>query len=237
MKSPVAEFEPVRLLVHRTGEAEPLQDLLRFLELTGRFRVDVGRTVRPGAHQVVLGLGSRAPEEQELDSLEQHLRAGGGLVLAGRALAAWNQSPRLAALLGWAPGELAPASELRLQPVPGGPISERLGPELRLHDRLFLGDPPPDDSTPLLTVPWHYAERVTAFPRRVGAGRYVYCGVGVEPATWTAPAFHSLLYRCLRVAAGLQPAPPLGVGLYGFGGSAHLVAQVARKLAREGGRS
>ena len=230
MKSPVAEFEPVRLLVHRTGEAEPLHDLLRFLELTGRFRVDVGRTVRPGAHQVVLGLGSRAPEEQELDSLEQHLRAGGGLVLAGRALAAWNQSPRLAALLGWAPGELAPASELRLQPVAGGPISERLGPELRLHDRLFLGDPPPDDSTPLLTVPWHYAERVTAFSRRVGAGRYVYCGVGVEPATWTAPAFHSILYRCLRVAAGLQPAPPLGVGLYGFGAIAREHAQAAQTV-------
>ena len=136
----MAEFEPVRLLVWRTADGEPLEGLLRFLEATGRFRVEVGGRLRRGAHQVVLGVGRRAPEDAETAALEDHLQAGGGLLLAGSAVAGWLESRRLNALLGWAPSEAAPASELRLQPTPGGPISERLGEEIRLHDRIFLGD-------------------------------------------------------------------------------------------------
>ena len=64
------------------------------------------------------------------------MRRGGGLVLAGRALAAWSRSARFTALAGWSPGELGPAGELRLQPAQGGPISDRLGPELHLRDRI-----------------------------------------------------------------------------------------------------
>jgi predicted dehydrogenase len=223
----VAEFEPVRLLVWRTVDGEPLEGLLRFLEATGRFRVEVGGRLRRGAHQVVLGVGRRAPEDAETAALEDHLQAGGGLLLAGSAVAGWLESRRLNALLGWAPGEAAPASELRLQPAPGGPISERLGEEIRLHDRIFLGDPPPADATPLLSVPWHFADRVAAFSRPAGAGRFVVCGLGSEPATWANPVYHRLLQRCLRVAAGLQPSPPLGVGLYGFGAIAREHAEAA----------
>ena len=223
----MAEFEPVRLLVWRTADGEPLEGLLRFLEATGRFRVEVGGRLRRGAHQVVLGVGRRAPEDAETAALEDHLQAGGGLLLAGSAVAGWLESRRLNALLGWAPGEAAPASELRLQPTPGGPISERLGEEIRLHDRIFLGDPPPADATPLLSVPWHFADRVAAFSRPAGAGRFVVCGLGSEPATWANPVYHRLLQRCLRVAAGLHPSPPLGVGLYGFGAIAREHAEAA----------
>jgi predicted dehydrogenase len=226
----VAEFEPVRLLVFPTGDGEPLEGLLRFLEVTGRFRVDVGGRLRRGAHQVVLGVGLRPPEDAEVEALEDHLRAGGGLLLAGRAVAGWPANPRLARLLGWAPGEPGPASELRLQPTPDGPLSDRLGEELRLHDRIFLGEPPPADATPLLSVPWHFTDRVAAFSRAAGAGRYVVCGLGSEVATWMEPVYHRLLHRCLRVAAGLQPAPPLGVGLYGFGAIAREHADAARSV-------
>jgi predicted dehydrogenase len=55
----------------------------------------------------------------------------------------------------------------------------------------------------------------------------VVCGLGSEPATWANPVYHRLLQRCLRVAAGLHPPPPLGVGLYGFGSIAREHAEAA----------
>src|SRR3989442_8231226 len=145
MNPGLAEFEPVRLLVWLSGADEPVAALLRFLERTGRFGVEVAPAVRHGPQQVVLAVGERPPEDAEVAALERHLQAGGGLVLAGRALAAWSRSARFTSLAGWSPGELGPAGELRLQPAQGGPISDRLGPELRLRDRIFLGAAPPPE--------------------------------------------------------------------------------------------
>src|SRR2546423_1252516 len=201
----------------RSGRAEACPGLLRFRERRGRFDVDVAASVRPGSHQVVLAVGGRPPDDEELGPLERHLRAGGGLVLAGSALAAWSRSARFAELAGWAPGELSPASELRLQPTPGGQISDRIGPELRLRDSIYLGEPPPPLAVPLLSVPWHYGQRGVVFSQPVGAGCCLFFGLGIEPESWAEPVLHRLLYRSLRVAAGLHPAPPAGVGLYGFG--------------------
>jgi len=217
MSPGLAEFEAVRVLVRLSGADDPVAGLLRHLERTGRFRVEVSQALRAGPQQVVLGVGERPPDDAEVELVEGHLKSGGGLVLAGRALAAWTRSPRFRELAGWSPGELGPPSELRLEPMPRGAISDRLGAELRLHDRLFLGEPPPADSTPLLSVPWHYGEQAAVFSRQIGAGRYVFCGLGCEPEAWAAPIFQTILYRCLRVAAGLKPGPPVGVGLYGFG--------------------
>jgi predicted dehydrogenase len=179
---------------------------------------------------VVLAAGRQPPEDEELAVLERHMRAGGGLVVAGPAVAAWSRSARFAALTGWSPGEPGPASELRLQPTPGGPISDRLGPEIRLRDRIFLGEPPPAEAVPLLSVPWHYGERVAIFSQPVGAGRCLFFGLGNEPQSWSEPAFHRLLYRSLRVAAGMDPASPVGVGLYGFGAIGREHAQAAKAV-------
>jgi scyllo-inositol 2-dehydrogenase (NADP+) len=226
MRLGLGEFEPVRVLVRRSGE-EPVAGLLRYLERTGRFRVEVAHALGGGSQQVVLGVGERPPDDAEMEVLERHLEAGGGLVVVGRALAAWTRSPRFAKLAGWSPVELGPSSELRLEPVPGGAVSDRLGPELRLHDRLFLGEPPPADATTLLSVPWHYGEQAAVFSRGVGAGRYVFCGLGCDPDAWAEPVFQRLLFRCLRVAAGLSSGPPVGVGLYGFGAIGREHAQSA----------
>jgi predicted dehydrogenase len=227
MKPRLAEFEPVRLLVRTSRADDPVASLLRFLERTGRFHVDVAPSLRPDPHQVVLAIGGRPPDDEEVEPLERHLRAGGGLVVAGPALAAWSRSARFAELAGWSPGELSPATELRLQPAPGGPISDRIDPELRLHDRIFLGEPPPQEAVPLLSVPWHYGERVAVFSQPVGAGRCLFFGLGNEPESWGDPTLHRLLYRSLRLAAGLNPAPPVGVGLYGFGAIGREHAQSA----------
>jgi predicted dehydrogenase len=226
----LAEFEAIRVLVRLSGADEPVAGLLRHLERTGRFRVEVSQALRGGPQQVVLGVGERPPDEAEVELLGGHLKSGGGLVLAGRALAAWTRNPRFRELAGWSPGELGPPSELRLEPVVGGPISDRLGGELRLHDRIFLGEPPPADTTPLLSVPWHYGEQAAIFSRQIGAGRYVFCGLGSEPEAWAAPIFQTILYRCLRVAAGLKPGPPVGVGLYGFGAIGREHAESAARV-------
>jgi predicted dehydrogenase len=205
------------LLVDLGGGDVPPGPLLAFLERTGRFDVQAARQVRADGQQVLLVIGERVPDPEEVAAVERHLRAGGGLVLAGRALAAWTRDGRFAQLTGWSPGEAGLPAELRVQPTPGGPISERLDPELLIHDRLFLGEPPPPDAVPLLTVPWHFAERVAAYLRPVGTGRCLVLGLGSEAPTWELPEFHRLVYRCLLAAADLKPAPPLGAGLYGFG--------------------
>jgi predicted dehydrogenase len=229
MKPGLGEFEPVRVLVRRSGADEPVADLLRFLERTGRLHVEVAAAVRPGPQQVVLVAGRTPPEDDELAVLERHLRDGGGLVVAGPAVAAWSRNARFAAMAGWSPGEPGPASELRLQPTPGGAISDRLGPELRLRDRIFLGEAPAE-AVPLLSVPWHYGVHVAVFSQPVGAGRCLFFGLGNEPESWSEPTLHRLLYRSLRVAAGMNPAPPLGVGLYGFGAIGREHAQSARAV-------
>src|SRR5262249_52883300 len=51
----------------------------------------------------------------------------------------------------------------------------------------------------------------------IGAGRLVCSSVGWLPPTYSEPAFQKLVHRCVRAAAGLEPAPPVGVGLYGYG--------------------
>ena len=231
MSLALGEFEPVRLLVRLSSDDQPIAGLLRYLETTGGFQVEVADAVGPGRQQVVLVAGRRPPEDDELAALEPHLRAGGGVVLAGPALPAWSRGLRLAELAGWSPGEPGPASDLRLQPAPGGPISDRLGPELTLRDRLFLGEAPPE-AVPLVSVPWHYGERAAVFSQPVGAGRCLVFGLGSEPETWSEPVLHRLLFRSLRAAAGIDPAPPLGVGLYGFGAIGREHAQSA--LAVEG---
>jgi predicted dehydrogenase len=217
MRPVLGEFAPVKLLVRLSGADDPVAGLLRFLDRTGLFDVDVAPAVQAGPQQVVLAAGERPPEDVEVAELERHLRAGGGLVLAGSALAAWSRSARFTALTGWSVGEPGPTTELRLEPVPGGPISDRLAPELRLRDRLYLDGNLPPDAAALLSVPWRHGERTAVASKRVGAGRCLFFGLGNERQAWVEPTFQRLLYRSIRVAAGLEPAPTVGVGLYGFG--------------------
>jgi predicted dehydrogenase len=80
-----------------------------------------------------------------------------------------------------------------------------------------LGGPAPEDAEALITVPWRSRSQVAAFRRRIGAGHAVYLGLGSTPGALGEPALHQLTHRCLRAAAGLEGAPPIGVGLYGYG--------------------
>jgi len=173
--------------------------------------------LRPAAAAVVVASSERGLDDEELEALTAFLRAGGGLVALGPTLGAWTRSEAFARLVGWRPGAPGPRTELRVRPVPGSAIGPRLDPELLLRDGLPLGEPPPEDVEVLATVPWRYTQRVAAFRRRVGAGRLVYLGLGSDGAVFEEPAYRQLVHRCVLAAAGLDPAPPVGVGLYGYG--------------------
>ncbi len=219
----MSELKPVRLLVHLSEEpghryAEIAAPLIRHLESTGGFQVEVGRHLRTIAgHQAVLAASDRTLEDGEVDTVARHLAAGGGLLLLHSTLEAWARNPRFAEIAGWSPGRPGPETELVIRPAAGSPVTDRLDPEFLVEDELYLGDRPPPDATVLLTSPWHHTDRVVAFSRPIGAGRLVYLGLGNGAAAYTNPAFRQVVFRCARHAAGLESAPPMGVGLYGYG--------------------
>jgi predicted dehydrogenase len=189
-------------------------------QLSANERIDASLSapderLRPRDAAVVVASADRPLAADELEALSAHLRAGGGVVALGAALTGWAGHPSFAVLSGWDPGDLGPETELRVRPA--GAIAARLDDELRFRDRLPLGEPPPDGAVPLATVPWHYGERVAAFHLRVGAGSLVHLGLGSSPEALREPAFRQLVLRCILVAAGVGVAPPIGVGLYGFG--------------------
>jgi scyllo-inositol 2-dehydrogenase (NADP+) len=235
----VSESSPLRLLVHLSGGRDldyvaTAAPLLRRLTAIGRFDVEeADGAIRPNGHHLVLAASERPLSDGEAAALLTHLRSGGGLVALGRTLAVWAQDPLLAEAAGWRPhappsgrdgppppargGGLLPLAELRVRPVAGGPIAQRLDDEVLLRDRLPTGYEPPADAEVLATVPWRYGEQVAAFRRRVGDGRLVYLGLGCSAEVLAEPAFGQLVHRCLLAAAGLEAAPAVGVGLYGYG--------------------
>jgi predicted dehydrogenase len=137
------------------------------------------------------------------EPLIEFARRGGGVVALSAALRP--------------PAELAPESELRIERSEPHPITDRLPAEMLLRDRLPLLDRPPDGATVLLTAAWRYGEVPLAYETAVGAGRLVQLGLGEQTSTLEQPAVMSLIYRSLRHAAGLEPAPTIGIGLLGYG--------------------
>jgi scyllo-inositol 2-dehydrogenase (NADP+) len=212
----LAESVSLRVLLHGPDASSLLGPLSAIRRLDVRAAAP-GEPLRPAGASVVVASGPRPLADDELEALRAHLRVGGGVVALGAALAAWSRHPGFGELAGGRPGEPGPVTELRVRPAPGSAIGTRLDDELPLRDRLPLGDPPPDDAEVLLTVPWQYGERVAAFRRRAGTGHLVHLGLGWRPEVFGEPAYRQLVHRCILAAAGLQAAPPLGVGLYGYG--------------------
>ena len=219
-----SEFVPLRVLFHR-GDGPELDyaaasaALLPFLRRSSGIELSdtpASGELRPQGHHVVVAASDRTPSETDIEALDAHLRAGGGVVLLGGTLASWSRNATFAELAGWRPGQLSRPAELRLRPT-AGPLSARLDPEILIRDRISVGGTAPDDAEVLLTVPWHFGEELAAFSRRIGAGRLVAMGIGWLPPTYSEPAFQKLVHRCVRAAAGLEPAPPVGVGLFGYG--------------------
>ena len=232
----VSESSPLRLLVHLSAGRDldyvaTAAPLLRRLAASGRFEVEAADgAIRPHGHHLVLAASERPLAEGEAAALLGHLRSGGGLVALGRTLGVWARDPLLAEAAGWRAGPSLPLTELRVRPLAGGPIAQRLDGELLLRDRLPAVDEPPAGAEVLAAVPWRYGEQIAAFRRPIGAGRLVYLGLGCSAEVLAEPAYGQLVHRCLLAAAGLEAAPAVGVGLYGYGAIGREHARAATEV-------
>jgi scyllo-inositol 2-dehydrogenase (NADP+) len=194
--------------------------LLRALELTHHFNVGVVTEPaalafdRPG---VILAASDRSVVSGQAEELMDFVKRGGGLVVLGGTLAAWNANGALAAMARWTPSGPGPQTELVLNLEPAHAITATLGPELRLTDNLYLSEGPPAESSVLIRTSWHFTEQVVAYEREFGAGRFIHIGLGSAAATYEDVSFQKLVHRALMYAAGHRPPAPVGVGLVGYG--------------------
>src|SRR2546427_4669291 len=209
------------LLAGRAHDCRPLaRPLLRALDLTHHLDVEVitdPAALRFEGGGVILAASDHGLEPGQAQGLAEFVRHGGGLLLLGGTLAAWNSRGAIAELAGWTPSGPGPMTELVLQVEPSHPITERLGPELRLTDELYLSEGPPADASVLLRTSWHFTEQVVAYAREVGDGSFINLGLGSSPSTYEDPSFQRLVQRSLLFAAGRRPPAPPGVGLIGYG--------------------
>ncbi|MGH7762367.1 MAG: Gfo/Idh/MocA family oxidoreductase [Candidatus Dormibacteraceae bacterium] len=206
--------------------------LLRSLEATHHFTVDV---VSDAEHlplrgaKVLLAASDHALQAGQASQLADFVRSGGGLVLLHGTLATWAEGGDLSELAGWAPSGPGPLTELIVRPDPSSPLTARLGAGLKVHDELYFSEGPPGDASVLLRSSWRFTEQVVAYERRVGDGHFVHIGLGHDPSTYELEGLQKLVQRTLMFAAGREAAPPVGVGLIGYGAiaQAHAASIVA----------
>ena len=194
--------------------------LLRSLELTHHFEFEV--VTDPAAlslerARVILAASDQGLEPGQAEELTGFVRRGGGVVLLGGTLAAWNALGALGELARWAPSGPGLMTELVLAAEPLHPVTSRLGPELRLTDELYLSEGPPADASVLLHTKWQFTDQVVAYEREVGDGRFINIGLGNSASTYEHVSFQKLVHRSLLFAAGQRPPAPVGVGLVGYG--------------------
>jgi scyllo-inositol 2-dehydrogenase (NADP+) len=218
----VTDRIPVVLLLAGTRHdyLHMARPLLRALEATHQFTVEVvtdaGDLPLRGA-TVLLAASDHALRSGQASQLTDFVRSGGGLVLLHGTLATWAEGGEVAELAGWAPTGPGPLTDLIVRPDPSNQLTSRLDAELMVHDELYFSEGPPADASVLLRASWRFTEQVVAYERRVGDGRFVHIGLGHDPSTYELEGFQKLVQRTLMFAAGREAAPPVGVGLIGYG--------------------
>ena len=201
--------------------------LLRALELTHHFDLEASSdvtTVPGGNVGVVLAASDEPLDAGQAAKLRDFVRRGGGLVLLHGTLSAWAQLDEVADLAGWRPSGPTRLTELVVRTIGGHPLTDRLASELRVEDELFLAEGPPADATVLMRASWQFTDQVVAYERRYGDGRLIHIGLGHGMQTYENAEFQKLVHRALLFAGGSMPAPPVGVGLVGYGAIAQLHA-------------
>ena len=209
------------LLAGRAHEYEQMaRPLIRALELSHHFDLeitsDVGAVPGPRA-RVLVAASDVQLEPGQAAKLKDFVGGGGGVVLLHETLAAWSQLDDVAELAGWRPGGTSRLTELVVRPDVRHPLTARLAQEIRVEDELSLAEGPPADADVLLRASWRFTEQVVAYERRYGDGRFVHIGLGHGPDAYENPDVQKLVHRCVLWAAGLTPAPAVGVGLLGYG--------------------
>ncbi|HEV2217439.1 MAG TPA: Gfo/Idh/MocA family oxidoreductase [Candidatus Dormibacteraeota bacterium] len=193
--------------------------LLHSLERTHHFDIEVAGdldALDEGRARVLLAASDVALDRAQAEHLSEFVRRGGGLVLLHGTLAAWSEQDVVAEMAGWRLGRAAPSTELVIR-VDDHPITQRLSPEIRLEDELYMSEGPPAAANVLLRASWRFSDQVVAYERQHGEGRFVQIGLGHGPATYEDTDVQKLVHRAVLFASGVAPAPPVGVGLIGYG--------------------
>src|SRR2546430_15734592 len=184
------------------------------------------------ANQVVVAATDRPITAREASALRSFVRRGGGLVLLGGTLASWSSSEAIRELAGWMPTGPGPLTELIVRPDLEHAVTQRLDPEWKIRDRLYLSEGPPAGATILLRASWRFTDQVVAYERGFGEGHFVYVGLSNDGSA----TFEKLIGRLVLLAAGRTAAAPVGVGLLGYGAigrdhAASIVATSGLRLA------
>ncbi len=193
----------------------------------------IGRLDSEAFDGVVLAPTCRLSENDVL-SLEDHVRAGGGLVGVGAPGSTTGHYHLLAGLLGCRVREHRPALDLRVQVSDHGhPLARRLR-DFVIHDELTLSEKSVDSHAFL--VAWYAGQPLPmAHTRREGDGRVVCLGVGRTAKSLDHPEWQALLRRSVRYACGEDwSAQPLRATIIGYGGSFNTGRLHAESLARLG---
>jgi len=194
--------------------------LMRALEASRHLQIDTVHSVADlnvTGRRVVIAASDEVLRPEQGEVLFEYVNRGGGLILVHGTLTAWSGDPALSRLSGWSAGGPGPKTELVVTTDGTHPITQRLAPEWKITDELFLSEAPPAAASVLLRARWQFTDQVVAYERAVGEGRFVFLGLGHQLATYEDPWFQKLVHRMVLHAAGHEPAPPVGVGLVGYG--------------------
>ena len=200
--------------------AQLARPLLHSLERMHHFDIEVAGdlgALNEGRARVLLAASDAPLEGDQAAHLNEYVRRGGGVVLLHGTLAAWSEHDAVAEMAGWMLGRPAPVTELVIRVADHHPITERLSPEIRIEDELYVSEGPPAGANVMLRASWRYSDQVVAYERQHGDGRFVQIGLGHGAATYHDPDFQKLVHRAVLFASGAAPAPTVGVGLIGYG--------------------
>ena len=148
--------------------------------------------------------------------LEAGLGAGLPVLLAGDTLAELEPGGVLADASGLLPGPRTLVHEVRVRPGPdAGELAARYGPDLLVTDAWLVPDKVADDVRQLLTATLASMQHpVCTWRPSTGVGVLT---LGAAPATRRDTRFQRLVVRWVRLVLGIADAPPVGVGMLGFG--------------------
>src|SRR6266853_1394391 len=213
-------FTLLALLSGRAHDyAHLARPLLHSLERTHHFAIEVAEdfgALDEGRARVLLAASDVPLDGAQAERLDEFVRRGGGVVLLHGTLATWSEHDAIAEMAGWRLGQPAPLTELVIR-VTDHPVTERLTPEVRVEDELYVSEGPPAEANVLLRASWRFSDQVVAYERQHGDGRFVQIGLGHGAATYQQPDFQKLVHRAVLFASGVAPAPKVGVGLIGYG--------------------
>ena len=213
-------FTLLALLSGRVHDyAHLARPLLHSLERTHHFDIEVAEdfgALDEGRARVLLAASDVPLDGAQAERLNEFVRRGGGVVLLHGTLATWSEHDAIAEMAGWRLGQPAPLTELVIRAA-DHPVTERLTPEVRVEDELYVSEGPPAEANVLLRASWRFSDQVVAYERQHGDGRFVQIGLGHGAATYQQPDFQKLVHRAVLFASGAAPAPKVGIGLIGYG--------------------